>query len=276
MPPCLYICCHFEITDDHHSSPSRPKSNSKAIQDGRRISRHHSHTRERQGQSPRGDKPRERSHERHRHHSRHRSPSSPVRHIPQQAHQTSLILTLCTQQRSHHQNLTTSPSTQNPLSATQDQHPANQVKTLRQNIENEDTRHTLTITKLHETLDTEHARHDSRTKDFRSRLIDLSTAHQHQLRLLPKKLQQQQQQQQTQTANDDGKTVGDNTAVNKQGYIAKWLDGLKSMSSFSGARDNSSDGDSSVEVVAAKDAKGKGKGIRIVSDGVEEGGGGDV
>lgn len=43
------------------------------------------------------------------------------------------------------------------------------------------------------------------------------------------------------------------------------------MSSFSGLRE-SSDGVSSVEVVAAKDAKGKGKGIRIVSDGVEEGG----
>lgn len=42
------------------------------------------------------------------------------------------------------------------------------------------------------------------------------------------------------------------------------------MSSFSGLRE-SSDGMSSVEVVAAKDAKGKGKGIRIVSDGVEEG-----
>lgn len=59
---------------------------------------------------------------------------------------------------------------------------------------------------------------------------------------------------------------------NKQGYIAKWLEGLKSMSSFSGLRESTSDGMSSVEVVAAKDAKGKGKGIRIVSDGVEEGG----
>lgn len=42
------------------------------------------------------------------------------------------------------------------------------------------------------------------------------------------------------------------------------------MSSFSGLRE-SSDSMNSVEVVAAKDAKGKGKGIRIVSDGVEEG-----
>lgn len=67
-----------------------------------------------------------------------------------------------------------------------------------------------------------------------------------------------------------GNQVVANGTTGKQGYIAKWLEGLKSMSSFSGLRE-SSDGMSSVEVVAAKDAKGKGKGIRIVSDGVEEG-----
>lgn len=90
-------------------------------------------------------------------------------------------------------------------------------------------------------------------------MIDLSTAHRETLRSSsPKKL-----------------PVGNEVVVangNKQGYIAKWLEGLKSMSSFSGLRESTSDGMSSVEVVAAKDAKGKGKGIRIVSDGVEEGG----
>lgn len=76
MPPCLYICCHFEISDDQHGSPARPKSTSKAIQDGRRISRRHSTNRERhsprerQRESPRAD--------RQRYHSRHRSHSSSV------------------------------------------------------------------------------------------------------------------------------------------------------------------------------------------------------
>lgn len=76
MPPCLYICCHFEISDDHHGTPSRPKATSRAIQDGRRISRRHFQYRERQP-------PRERQRESpragaQRRHSHHRSRSSSV------------------------------------------------------------------------------------------------------------------------------------------------------------------------------------------------------
>lgn len=82
MPPCLYICCHCEISDDHHGSPARPKASSKAIQDGRRTSRRHTTNRgkhsprERQRESPRAD--------RQRHHSRRRSRSSSVR-LPSKA-----------------------------------------------------------------------------------------------------------------------------------------------------------------------------------------------
>lgn len=241
MPPCLYICCHFEISDDQHGSPARPKSTSKAIQDGRRISRRHSTNRERhsprerQRESPRAD--------RQRYHSRHRSHSS---------------------SRNYHRyqqpNTTTNTSTQETTTQElQDQPPANQIIAVRKRIEKEDTRHSLNLSNLQNQVTTEHARHSTRTKGFRSRLIDLSTAHRETLRSSsPKKL-----------------PVGNEVVVangNKQGYIAKWLEGLKSMSSFSGLRESTSDGMSSVEVVAAKDAKGKGKGIRIVSDGVEEGG----
>jgi hypothetical protein len=55
----------------------------------------------------------------------------------------------------------------------------------------------------------------------------------------------------------------------QESKVAKWLDGLRSISSISEFW-GSSDGSSSVEVVAAKDAVGRGKGMRIVSDGVEE------
>ncbi|KAH0346890.1 hypothetical protein KCU83_g7028, partial [Aureobasidium melanogenum] len=139
----------------------------------------------------------------------------------------------------------------------QDQPSANQVIAIRKRIEQEDTRHSHNLSNLEKQFTTEHIRHGTRTKGFRSRLIDLSIAHRENLRTSPKKLQQ----------NDEAVAIG---TTGKQGYVAKWLEGLKSMSSFSGLRE-SSDGMSSVEVVAAKDAKGKGKGIRIVSDGVEEG-----
>ncbi|KAG9589831.1 hypothetical protein KCU77_g8650, partial [Aureobasidium melanogenum] len=237
MPPCLYICCHFEISGDNHGSLSRPKTTSKAIQDGRRISHRHSmnrerhSARERQREIPRAD--------RQRHHSHRRSRSS-------------------SRTRHHQPNITATTSAQETTTQElQDQPSANQVIAIRKRIEQEDARHSHNLSNLEKQFTTEHARHDTRTKGLRSRLIDLSTAHRENLRSSPKKLQQ----------NDEA--VANGTA-GKQGYIAKWLEGLKSMSSFSGLRE-SSDGMSSVEVVAAKDAKGKGKGIRIVSDGVEEG-----
>ena len=70
MPPCLYICCHFEISNEHDGPPSRPRATSRTMQDGRRTSRRHSPNRER---------PRERSRaDRQRHHSHHRSQSPSV------------------------------------------------------------------------------------------------------------------------------------------------------------------------------------------------------
>ncbi|KEQ64690.1 uncharacterized protein M437DRAFT_43705 [Aureobasidium melanogenum CBS 110374] len=247
MPPCLYICCHFEISDDQHGSPARPKSTSKTIQEGRRISHRHStnrerpSARERQRESPRADR---------RHHSRRRSHSSSRNyHRYQQPNTTTTITTQET-------------TTQEP----QDQPPANQIIALRKRIEKEDTRHSLNLSNLQNQVTTEHARHFTHTKGFRSRLIDLSTAHRENLRISsPNKPQNQH--------HTNGNEVIVANGNNKQGYIAKWLEGLKSMSSFSGLRESTSDGMSSVEVVAAKDAKGKGKGIRIVSDGVEEGDG---
>lgn len=167
-------------------------------------------------------------------------------------------------QRIHHDPINTSTTTSAQETTThelQDQLPANQVIALRKRIEKEDARHSHNIDTLEKQFNTEHTRHSTRTKGFRSRLIDLSTAQGEHLRSSPKKLQQH---------DADGDQVVTNGTPGKQGYIAKWLEGLKSMSSFSGLRE-SSDGMSSVEVVSAKDAKGKGKGIRIVSDGVEEG-----
>lgn len=67
--PCVYICCHYEISDDHHGPVSRPKATTRAIQDGRRVSRRHSHHRERHRESLRNRK---------RSHSRNRSRSSSV------------------------------------------------------------------------------------------------------------------------------------------------------------------------------------------------------
>ncbi|KAH0377930.1 hypothetical protein KCU92_g9001, partial [Aureobasidium melanogenum] len=164
----------------------------------------------------------------------------------------------------HHHQLNTSANTSAQETTTQelqDQPSANQVIVLRKRIEQEDTRHSHNLSNLEKQFTTEHNRHSTRTKGFRSRLIDLSTAHREHLRSSPKKLQQ---------PDAGGNKILAISTTGKQGYIAKWLEGLKSMSSFSGLRE-SSDGMSSVEVVAAKDAKGKGKGIRIVSDGVEEG-----
>lgn len=70
MPPCLYICCHFEISNEHRGPPSRPRATSRTMQDGRRTSRRHSFNRER---------PRERSRaERQRRQSHHRSESASV------------------------------------------------------------------------------------------------------------------------------------------------------------------------------------------------------
>ncbi|KAG9667363.1 hypothetical protein KCU99_g8941, partial [Aureobasidium melanogenum] len=168
------------------------------------------------------------------------------------------------QRTRHHHQLNTTITTSAQETTTQElqaQPSASQVIALRKRIEQEDTRHSHNLSNLEKQFTTEHNRYFTRTKGFRSRLIDLSTAHREHLRTSPKKVQQ----------NDaSGNQVVANGTTGKQGYIAKWLEGLKSMSSFSGLRE-SSDGMSSVEVVAAKDAKGKGKGIRIVSDGVEEG-----
>ncbi|KAG9973198.1 hypothetical protein KCU98_g12794, partial [Aureobasidium melanogenum] len=206
MPPCLYICCHFEISENV------------TLQENDRGKFHEQTDKD-------------------------------IIPIADLAHHRT---------RHHQPNITATTSAQETTTQElQDQPSANQVIAIRKRIEQEDARHSHNLSNLEKQFTTEHARHDTRTKGLRSRLIDLSTAHRENLRSSPKKLQQ----------NDEA--VANGTA-GKQGYIAKWLEGLKSMSSFSGLRE-SSDGMSSVEVVAAKDAKGKGKGIRIVSDGVEEG-----
>ncbi|KAK6006505.1 hypothetical protein QM012_006915 [Aureobasidium pullulans] len=157
-------------------------------------------------------------------------------------------------------------TTSNP----QDQTPPNEVLALRKRLEQEDLLRSHNLTTLSKQFHNEDTRHSTFTNNFRSHLIDLSFAHRETLHEAPKTVHN----------NQDLSVNGVATAGPKQGYIAKWLEGLKSISTSSGLRESSgtSEGRSSVEVVAAKDAKGKGKGIRIVSDGVEEGGvvGGDV
>jgi hypothetical protein len=82
MPPCLYICCHFEITDDHNIPPSRPRASSKTIPEDRRISRrtsHHYSSREPHRERSRADRSRA---DRQIHYSRHRSQASSVSSSP--------------------------------------------------------------------------------------------------------------------------------------------------------------------------------------------------
>ncbi|KAI4742877.1 hypothetical protein E4T50_06734 [Aureobasidium sp. EXF-12298] len=201
MPPCLYICCHIEISDEQHDPPSRLKE----PQDSRRISRRYSTNRER---------PRERSRAvRQRHRSHHRSPSA---------------------SRTHNNHTTTlhSPS----------QEPQNHALTT----------HNLIF------LDQspQHPRFSHKPTQKSSNKSSHKPTHKSQ-QLQEQKKQQQQTPLQT-----------------KQNYIAKWLSGLRSMSSLlssSSRTRGSGDGESSsVEVVKARDAKGRGKGIRIVSDDVEK------
>ncbi|KEQ94381.1 hypothetical protein AUEXF2481DRAFT_40967 [Aureobasidium subglaciale EXF-2481] len=237
MPPCLYICCHFEISDEHHGSPSRPKATSKAVQDGRRVSRRHSHHREVH---------RERSRERQRHHTHRHSRST---------------------SRDHQQAPNSSSSTPQKTTTTldlQDHSPTQQVTLLRHRIESEDALHSHRMTTLQKTLHSEHQRHSTRALTFRERLIDLGTKQRDRLRTSPKKLSPTKSKA---IVVRDGELGGGRQQ--KGSHVARWLEGLVSVSSISGIRE-SSDGSSSVEVVAAKDAKGKGKGIRIVSDAVEE------
>jgi hypothetical protein len=94
MPPCLYICCHFEITDDHNDSPSRPRATSKAIQEDRHISRRTSHrysSRENHRARERSRVDRSRA-DRQRHYSRHRSQASSVSLSPEHDHYLELTV----------------------------------------------------------------------------------------------------------------------------------------------------------------------------------------
>ncbi|KAI5275806.1 hypothetical protein E4T47_01308 [Aureobasidium subglaciale] len=146
----------------------------------------------------------------------------------------------------------------------QDHSPTQQVILLRHRIESEDALHSHRMTTLQKTLHSEHQRHSTHALTFRERLIDLSTKQRDRLRASPKKLSPTKTRA---IMAKDGEQKGGRQQ--KGSHVARWLEGLVSVSSISGIRE-SSDGSSSVEVVAAKDAKGKGKGIRIVSDAVEE------
>ncbi|KAI5251970.1 hypothetical protein E4T42_03843 [Aureobasidium subglaciale] len=146
----------------------------------------------------------------------------------------------------------------------QDHSPTQQVTLLRHRIESEDALHSHRMTTLQKTLHSEHQRHSTRALTFRERLIDLGTKQRDRLRTSPKKLSPTKSKA---IVVRDGELGGGRQQ--KGSHVARWLEGLVSVSSISWIRE-SSDGSSSVEVVAAKDAKGKGKGIRIVSDAVEE------
>ncbi|KAH0293171.1 hypothetical protein M436DRAFT_81278 [Aureobasidium namibiae CBS 147.97] len=185
MPPRLYICCHFEISNEHNGPPSRPRAASRTTQDVRRTSRRHSPNRER---------PRERSRaDRLRHHSHHRSESA---------------------------------------SRTNNDHPPTTPRSTTQAPPN----HALTTQNLY------------------------------------KSTHKSEQHRQAKSAHQKPVT---SPRQAKQNYIAKWLQGLRSMSALSSSatktKSGSDEESSSVEVVAARDAKGRGKGIRVVSDEVEEG-----
>ncbi|THZ34658.1 hypothetical protein D6C90_07629 [Aureobasidium pullulans] len=170
-----------------------------------------------------------------------------------------------TERERDHRNLVnesvTSPHEDTVTSGTQDRPPSQQVVAIRQRIWSEDARHARRVSTLHQQAQSEDERHTTKDRTFRSRLIELANKPRERLRISPSRS----------LANP--KTRNNN--IDKDGMrqqeskVAKWLDGLRSISSISEFW-GSSDESSSVEVVAAKDAVGRGKGMRIVSDGVEE------
>ncbi|THW35050.1 hypothetical protein D6D21_09315 [Aureobasidium pullulans] len=170
-----------------------------------------------------------------------------------------------TERERDHRNLVnesvTNPHEDTVTSGTQDRPPSQQVVAIRQRIWSEDARHARRVSTLHQQAQSEHERHTTKDRTFRSRLIELANKPRGHLRTSPSKS----------LANP--KTRNNN--IDKDGMrrqeskVAKWLDGLRSISSISEFW-GTSDESSSVEVVAAKDAVGRGKGMRIVSDGVEE------
>ncbi|KAL2029427.1 hypothetical protein VTO58DRAFT_108619 [Aureobasidium pullulans] len=155
----------------------------------------------------------------------------------------------------------TSPHEDTVTSGTQDRPPSQQVVAIRQRIWSEDARHARRVSTLHQQAQSEHERHTTKDRTFRSRLIELANKPREHLRISPSKS----------LANPKTRSnnVDQDGMRQQESKVAKWLDGLRSISSISEFW-GSSDESSSVEVVAAKDAVGRGKGMRIVSDGVEE------
>ncbi|THY26405.1 hypothetical protein D6D01_04481 [Aureobasidium pullulans] len=146
-------------------------------------------------------------------------------------------------------------------SGTQDRPPSPQVVAIRQRIWSEDARHARRVSTLHQQAQSEKERHATKDHTFRSRLIELANKPRERLRISPSKSLANPK-----TRNNN---IDQDGMRQQESKVAKWLDGLRSISSISEFW-GSSDESSSVEVVAAKDAVGRGKGMRIVSDGVEE------
>ncbi|THW77971.1 hypothetical protein D6D19_01831 [Aureobasidium pullulans] len=155
----------------------------------------------------------------------------------------------------------TSPHEDTSISGTQDQPPSQQVVAIRQRIWSEDARHARRVSTLHQQTQSEQERHATKDRTFRSRLIELANKPRERLCISPSKS----------LANPKTRSnnIDQDGMKQQESKVAKWLDGLRSISSISEFW-GSSDESSSVEVVAAKDAVGRGKGMRIVSDGVEE------
>ncbi|THV78836.1 hypothetical protein D6D27_09095 [Aureobasidium pullulans] len=155
----------------------------------------------------------------------------------------------------------TSPHEDTVTSGTQDRPPSQQVVAIRQRIWSEDARHARRVSTLNQQAQSEQERHATKDRTFRSRLIELANKPRERLRISPSKSLANPK-----TRNNNS---GQGEMRQQESKVAKWLDGLRSISSISEFW-GSSDESSSVEVVAAKDAVGRGKGMRIVSDGVEE------
>ncbi|THV88383.1 hypothetical protein D6C85_04393 [Aureobasidium pullulans] len=170
-----------------------------------------------------------------------------------------------TERERNHRNVVnesvTSPHEDTSISGTQDQPPSQQVVAIRQRIWSEDARHARRVSTLHQQAQSEQERHATKDRTFRSRLIELANKPRERLRISPSKSLANPK-----TRNNNS---GQGEMRQQESKVAKWLDGLRSISSISEFW-GSSDESSSVEVVAAKDAVGRGKGMRIVSDGVEE------
>ncbi|CAD0025408.1 unnamed protein product [Aureobasidium pullulans] len=170
-----------------------------------------------------------------------------------------------TERERNHRNVVnesvTSPHEDTSISGTQDQPPSQQVVAIRQRIWSEDARHARRVSTLHQQTQSEQERHATKDRTFRSRLIELANKPRERLCISPSKS----------LANPKTRSnnIDQDGMKQQESKVAKWLDGLRSISSISEFW-GSSDESSSVEVVAAKDAVGRGKGMRIVSDGVEE------